>query len=226
MSLFIFDLDGVIVSTSKNHYNAWRTIAKEVGVELTAEDNEQIKGIPRRESLERILEMAGLEDMEEEKIRSLMERKNRLYRESVASLRPRDALEGARPFLVHVKKEGHMTALASASKNAPFILERLALAHAFDYIVYPDEVRHPKPAPDIFLRAAKRLNHPVTDCVGFEDAQAGIEGINEAGMLSVGIGNKEELRQADVVYPSLQEADYGEIVKKLRERRFDGRKGS
>ena len=91
-------------------------------------------------------------------------------------------------------------ALASASRNGPLLIERLEIEDYFDYVVNPADVSKGKPAPDIFLKASRELNIAPEFCVGIEDAVAGIAAIKAAGMIAVGIGKKEELLQADIVY--------------------------
>ncbi|HQN22284.1 MAG TPA: HAD hydrolase-like protein, partial [Thermotogota bacterium] len=58
---YIFDLDGVVVDTARFHYLAWKETARELGFELTQEDNERLKGVSRMESLEIILGLAGID---------------------------------------------------------------------------------------------------------------------------------------------------------------------
>ncbi|WMT41322.1 HAD-IA family hydrolase [Paenibacillus sp. D2_2] len=97
------------------------------------------------------------------------------------------------------------TGLASASHNAPFILDKLGLRHYFDVIVDPGTLQNGKPDPEIFLTAAKLLQLSPDNCVGIEDAAAGVEAINRADMYSIGVGDPIILSHADYVVKCLLE---------------------
>ena len=90
---FIFDLDGVLTDTAEYHYRAWKRLADEEGIPFTREDNEHLRGIPRRESLLLILKGRAYP---EEKIQEMMERKNSYYLDFIHEIKPSDLLPGAR----------------------------------------------------------------------------------------------------------------------------------
>lgn len=115
------------------------------------------------------------------------------------NLTPVDVLPEIRGFLEACHGTGIKTALASASRNAPFIIRRLGLEEAFDFIADAEKVKHSKPAPDIFLAAAEGFGLAPHECIGIEDAAAGIEAIHAAGMKAVGIGSPETLSKADIL---------------------------
>src|SRR5512143_3159018 len=96
---FIFDLDGVLTDTAEYHYRAWKRLADEEGIPFMREDNEQLRGIPRRESLMLILKGRTYP---EEKIREMMERKNNYYLEYIREVKPGDLLPGARELLEEI----------------------------------------------------------------------------------------------------------------------------
>lgn len=99
-----------------------------------------------------------------------------------------------------LREHGIPTALASSSHNAPFIVEKLRLE--FDFCVDPDSVAHGKPAPDIYLAAARQFGLPPENCAGVEDAASGIAAIRAAGMLCIGIGAPAIDGGADVAISS------------------------
>lgn len=103
--------------------------------------------------------------------------------------------------------------LASASLNAPLILERLGAARWFQAVADPAALRKGKPDPEIFLQAAERLGVPPGNCIGVEDAAAGVAAIRAAGMKAVGIGSAEQLGAADLVLPTTAELDAGKLLK-------------
>lgn len=200
----IFDLDGVIVDTAKYHYLAWKRLAWELGFEFKESDNERLKGVSRMKSLEILLEVGGLSFSDEEML-LLADKKNNWYVEYISSIDESELLEGAKDYLIYLKKIGVKIALGSASKNAPVILSRLKIANLFDSIVDGNKVSKAKPDPEVFLIAAKELGLKPQDCVVFEDAEAGITAAKAAGMRTVGIGKRDILAEADIVVLGLYE---------------------
>jgi beta-phosphoglucomutase len=203
----LFDLDGVITDTAEYHYMAWKQLASEIHIEIDREFNEMLKGVSRMESLERILRHGQRErDFTPEEKQELATKKNKQYVQLLEQVTPSDVYPGIRELLLELKTSGIHAVIASASKNAPQILRSLQLTDLFDYIVDPDEVAQGKPAPDIFLRGAEAVGATAKDCIGIEDAQAGIEAIKSAQMIAVGIGDEALLTAsgADVVLPTTE----------------------
>jgi len=198
----IFDLDGVIVDTAKYHYLAWRRLATQLGFDFTPADNERLKGVSRMRSLEILLEVGG-RSFDPATCRTLAARKNSWYVEYIRAMDAREILPGASEYIGLLRKAGVKTALASASKNAPTILERLGISGLFDAVVDGTQVTNSKPDPEAFLLAASAMGVPPRDCVVFEDAEAGVEAARRAGMGIVGIGRPESLKDADLVAASL-----------------------
>ena len=212
---FIFDLDGVITDTAKYHYIAWKELASEIGIEIDLKFNEQLKGISRMDSLERILTLGNKNDAytEVEK-EALATKKNTHYVQLLQSLTPDDLLPGVKTFLDEAKAKNIPCAIASASKNAPFILDKLGVMQDFDTIVDPATLKKGKPDPEIFIQAALALGIEPAEAVGFEDAQAGIDGIKAAGMYAVGVYSGEELHGADVIVEKLTDLNIDELLAK------------
>lgn len=207
----IFDLDGVVVDTAKYHYQAWKRLARELGFDFDERDNERLKGVSRMRSLEILLEIGGvsLNSVEPD---ALAAKKNGWYLEFIRKMTPDEILPGAKELLEELRSKGIKLALGSASKNAPVILERLGLAAHFDTIVDGNKVTRAKPAPDIFLRGAEELNVEPANCVVFEDAEAGIQAAINAGMRTVGIGNTDILKKADIVFPGVKMVTYDKLL--------------
>jgi len=198
----IFDLDGVIADTAVVHDAAWRRLAQETGLPFDASIGERLKGVDRMGSLDILLERAGRAYSAEEKL-ALGERKNDYYREQIQRFGPDQLLPGARAAIAAVRAAGLKVGLASASRNAPLLLERLGVAHLFDYIVDAAHIQRSKPDPEIFLAAAAGLGVAPAACLGVEDAAAGVASIHAAGMAAVGIGQPSALAQAETVLPGL-----------------------
>lgn len=200
----IFDLDGVIVDTAHFHFLAWRKAAEQVGFALTPELNEKLKGVSRVDSLKKILEWAGAEVSQQE-FDLLADNKNADYLTYVEAMTEGDILPGVREFLETVRGWGYPVALGSASKNAPKILEKTGLTAYFDAIVDGNSVTKAKPDPEVFLVAAGKLGVNASDCVVFEDSEAGVTAANDAQMTSVGIGDTSNLGHAHFVFRDFNE---------------------
>jgi len=201
---FIFDLDGVIVDTAKYHYLAWRELANQLGFDFTEEQNEQLKGVSRVRSLEILLGIGKIELEEEVKIKLLHE-KNEQYLTYIAKMDHTEILPGIHDLLNYLKKNGIPFSLGSASKNARLILKTLNLMELFDAVVDGNDVSTAKPDPEVFLIAAQKLGFLPQDCIVVEDAKAGVQAANSAGMLSIGIGDEKVLSEADFTLKSTSE---------------------
>lgn len=188
----LFDLDGVITDTAEYHYLAWKKLAEEQGIYIDRAFNEQLKGVSRDDSLRRILAHGG-KSVDDAEFARLTTRKNDNYVEMIQAVRPEDVYPGILALLQALRAAGKKIALASASKNGPFLLEKMQLTAYFDAIADPAAVAHSKPAPDIFLAAAQGVGVDIRDCIGIEDAAAGITAIKAAGALPVGVGKAEDL---------------------------------
>ena len=184
---FLFDLDGVLVDTAQYHFLAWQRMASELGIHFGEAENEQLKGVSRAESLNRILAWGG-QTMPETEKQHWMTLKNEWYLELVRGMPANDYLPGAYEFLVASRGAGIKVALGSASKNAPLILERLGWMPLFDALVDGNVVTASKPDPEVFLEGARRLGLQPEECVVFEDSEAGVEAARRGGMKVVGIG--------------------------------------
>lgn len=198
----LFDLDGVLVDTAKYHYQAWGKLAESLGFHFTEEDNERLKGVSRRASLEILLSVGGVTLSEEEKEKA-MEKKNADYVEMISAMTPEGILPGALELLEELKAAGIKTALGSASKNAPIILKNTGLDRHLDAVVDGNRTSQAKPDPEVFLLGASDLGLKPEECVVFEDAEAGIEAGLAGGMLTVGIGHEDQLGKAHALFANL-----------------------
>ena len=190
----LFDLDGVITDTAEFHYRAWKKLGEEIGISIDRNFNEQLKGVSREDSLTLLLAYGKKEnDFSNEEFAALAKRKNEYYLEMIQEITPADVFPGIVPLLSELKDTGIKIALASASKNWPLLLDKMQLSDYFDAIADPSKVASGKPAPDIFLLAAKEIGLEATDCLGIEDAKAGIQAIIASGAYPVGVGRKEDL---------------------------------
>jgi len=210
----LFDLDGVLVDTAKYHYQAWSRLAESLGFTFTLEDNERLKGVSRRASLEILLQIGNV-SLSEEEMENAMEQKNRNYVDMISRMTPDGILPGALELLKELREAGIRTALGSASRNSPLILEKTGLSLWLDAVVDGNRTSRAKPDPEVFLLGASDLNLSPGECLVFEDAEAGIEAARRGGMRSVGIGHPDQLGEADLVFPSLEGVTWALLSEKL-----------
>ncbi len=200
----LFDLDGVLCDTAHLHYKAWKKVSDENLLHFDHEVNKGLLGVSREASLQVILDHNDI-DWPEEKRHEVLKRKNDAYVASLDTITAHDLFPGVHDLLTDLKKHGIRIALASASKNARTVCEKLGILDLFDAIADITSVQKPKPEADIFLLASEQLGVWYTNCVGVEDAKAGIEAIKRAGMKAVGIGAASELPLSDIVLEGPQE---------------------
>ena len=203
----VFDLDGVLTDTARAHYVAWKALADELAIPFDEAANEALKGVDRAGSLELILARGRRAYSATEKA-DLAARKNARYRALIAHVTPDDLLPGARAALERARAAGLAMALASASRNAPALLQRLGIARFFDAVVDPASLARGKPDPEIFLAAAAELGVAPAACVGVEDSRAGVAAIKAAGMGALGVGDRAVLAEADAVVADLSDVDW------------------
>ncbi|MAT90409.1 MAG: beta-phosphoglucomutase [Flavobacteriaceae bacterium] len=201
---FIFDLDGVIVDTAKYHYLAWQRLAQSLGFSFSEVQNEELKGVSRVRSLEKILAWGGV-TLSETDFKEQLHKKNEDYLSYIDSMSRDELLPDVERVLLYLKNQGQPIALGSASKNARLILKKTNLFDLFDIIVDGTNVTKAKPSPEVFLVAAKQLEIAPEACIVFEDSVAGIQAANTAGMLSIGVGEASVLGKADRVIKNFTE---------------------
>ncbi len=200
----IFDLDGVLVTTDELHFTAWKALADKLGInDFTKADNVRQRGVSRMASLEVVLEKTDRAFSEEEKL-TLAEEKNEIYVRSLSALSETDVLSGANEFIDYLKSKGIKTAVGSASKNTPLILEKTKLANKFDAVSCGLDTTKSKPDPEVFLIAAKKLGVAPCDCVVVEDSDAGIEAAKTGGKYAIAVGAAEYNPKADVAIKDLE----------------------
>lgn len=186
ISGIIFDLDGVLLSTDKFHFLAWKKLADKMNINFTEKDNERLRGVSRMESLEIVLSLSEtpLNLTENEKI-ALATEKNDCYREFLKTLTPADIADEVRVTLKTLRDKEYKLAVGSSSKNTRFILEKTALTDAFDAIADGNDIVNSKPDPEVFLKAASLINVAPENCAVIEDAEAGLEAATKGNMLPI-----------------------------------------
>lgn len=205
-------MDGVITDTAKFHYEAWGRLAREkIGFTLTPAQNEQLKGVSRKGSLNILLEL-GNRRISEEDFEAWCELKNGWYLDLIKTMSPADILPGVMEFLAKLKAKGIKLAVGSASKNCIAVINSLKIADEFDAIVDGNDVTKTKPDPEVFLLSAKRLGVPPQNSIVFEDAVSGIDAALAGDFWSVGVGKESELSHAHKVIPGFDNINPEEIL--------------
>lgn len=213
---FVFDLDGVITDTAQFHTKAWSKLAQQLGVEWSDELQNGLKGLSRMDSLELILTTGGKEnDYSATEKEKLATQKNDLYLQFVKTITPADIFPGIKEFLDELNQQGYLMSIASASKNAPTVLSKLELTDYFEHVVDQNTLTKGKPDPEIFIKAAEIIGLKPEQCIGLEDATAGISGINAANEVSLGVGSPAILTEADMVFEDTKEITLANIKAKM-----------
>ncbi len=213
IAAFIFDLDGVLTDTAEYHYRGWKRLADELGIPFDRQRNELLRGIPRRRSLELLLDG---HPATESQMQEWMERKNRYYVELIQQMTPADVLPGALDLLEELRQAGIKIGIGSASKNTHSVLDRL---HLWDYVEAVSDgysVQRQKPAPDLFLHCAQQLGIDPSQAIVVEDAASGVEAALAGGFWAMGLGPEERVSAAHVVFPSLEGVHLHDILSALR----------
>ncbi len=188
MKGFIFDLDGVIVSTDGLHYLAWKQMADKEGIYFDEKINNRLRGVSRMASLEIVLERASREYSDEEKL-VLATYKNDIYKELLKSLTPADILPGVATTLNELRTRGYKLAIGSSSRNTPAILKYIGLEGFFDAVSDGNNITNSKPDPEVFIKGALFLGLDCEECYVVEDAKAGIDAGRAGGFTTIALGD-------------------------------------
>ncbi|MEG3152400.1 beta-phosphoglucomutase [Sphingomonas sp. ZT3P38] len=196
-----FDLDGVLTDTARAHFRAWKRLADSIGIPFDEAANEALKGVDRMGSLALILgDRLGFDAAARADFAA---QKNEWYLKEIEEFGPGDLFPGARDAIEQCRAAGLSVALASASRNAPLLLQRMEIDELFDVVVDPASVAAGKPAPDIFLAAARAVGAAPERVLGVEDAPAGVAAIHAAGMAALGVGTRDALPAADLIIATI-----------------------
>ena len=213
---FVFDLDGVIINTAVIHYRAWQNELQKYGINFTKKENEGLKGLPRLATLKAILKLKNkLDYFSKNELLVISNAKNLFYKKLIANeISKKDILPGIKRFLQLAKQNNLKLAIASSSHNAPSILKKLDLFDVFDYIVDPKTIKNGKPAPDIFIKACKKVGVSVNEAIGFEDAIEGVKGLLAANIKTVAItwGVKANWDGVALKITNTSELDFDKII--------------
>lgn len=209
LKAFIFDMDGVLTDTVEYHYRSWQRLASDLKIPFSKKDNEKLLGLSRSDSLKIFLKGKQVSPLE---FQQLLQKKNDYFLALLQDFSPANLLPGVRELLLQLKNAGYKMAVASSSRNTSLILKRLEITAFFDAVSDSNTVAKAKPAPDLFLDAARRLMARPEECVVFEDSVAGVEAGRRAEMLVVGVGAENLVGRAHLRYPSMAQVDLNQIL--------------
>lgn len=198
----IFDLDGVICSTDRYHYLAWKTLADRLGLPFDEEINGKLRGVSRMESLEIVLGDRK-ENFSPEEKQALAEEKNRIYRGYLAQMTPEDLSEDVRVTLNTLRQRGYLLAIGSSSKNTRQILTQLGLGAFFDAVADGTQITRSKPDPEVFLLAASMLGVSPENAVVIEDAESGVRAAVKGSFRTIGIRSERNDPHSDITIKRL-----------------------
>ena len=177
----IFDCDGTLADTMPLHWRAWQAIAARHKLHFPQDRFYALGGVPSRD----ILKMLGKEQGILLDPIAVAREKEAEYLPLIAQVEPINAVVG-------VARENYgkvPMAVASGGTREIIgqVLERVGIRSLFDVIVTSEDIVHQKPAPDIFLEAARRIGVPPRFCRAYEDTDLGLQAIRAAGMEAVDV---------------------------------------
>lgn len=185
MKAILFDCDGVIADTNPAHARSWKLLADEHGLVFGPAEFRRMLGRTREDSLAILL--AGRK-IDPAAFNAMLARKQALFLTEFDRPEGVKILPGAAELIASAREEGLALALASSSRNGARVLARLGLTGQFDAVVDGNCDLPPKPAPDVFIEAARRLGIAHRDAIVIEDSAAGVEAARKGGFRVVSVG--------------------------------------
>jgi beta-phosphoglucomutase len=212
----IFDFNGIIVDDEPIHFELFRKVLREEGVVLTEEDYyAHYLGMDDRGCFSAAFRDHGIE-ITAGQLTSLINRKAAYYLEAIK--KKMHLFPGVKTLVPELARQFHLAIASGALRNEiELILSNVTLRDYFEAIVSAEDVKQGKPDPEIFLKVLAQLNERLRDggaisaaeCLVIEDSREGIRAARQAGMRCLAVTNShraEELREADVIVSSLEEA--------------------
>mgnify|MGYP002514666340 CR=1 FL=1 len=194
----IFDLDGVIVSTDKQHYLGWKALSDRLGIHFDEVINNRFRGVSRMACMDILEEIGGKHYTDEEKV-TYATWKNDYYRELLGQMSASDLSGEVKSTLDILRSKGLKLAIGSSSKNAKFILRQIGLGDYFDAISDGTNIVRSKPDPEVFLKAAEYLDLRPEECLVVEDAVAGVDAARNGGMKAAAVGDAASKQYGDYI---------------------------
>ena len=187
----LFDMDGVIFDTEREYLKEWNKIFEKYGYEMKKEIYVSVMGRGRKKVKEIFKENFG-DDLP---IEEMYIEKDKMLKEAIENNEV-PLKQGALELLEFLKKNGYKTALATSAKKdrVKSQVNHAKINNLFDAIVCADDIVNSKPDPEIFLKAAEKVNIKPENCIVIEDSEAGIRAAFNAGMIAFHV---KDLKEAD-----------------------------
>lgn len=210
---YIFDLDGVLIDSSRIHYNGWRKVLGKFNKDFDYETfRSKYFGKRGQETLDMIF---GDGKFSQEEARSISDEVDSNFVDTVADAGT--PIHGALEFVRSLKEVGEKVALATSAprQNVDAFLDAFSLRRVFDAEICGDDVSNGKPDPEVFLKAASALSENPKDCVVFEDSFPGVTAAKAAGATCVALlttASREVLKAADYFIEDFLDKELGRII--------------
>lgn len=214
MEAFIFDMDGVIIDSEPLHFEVDIHTMNHFGIEITQKDLERFVGMTNPE----MWDIITREYQMRQSVSEIIEYQLALKIEKLRSL-DIGPIDGIVNLISELNRFGIPMALASSSPRAFImaVLQKFGIVGEFARIVSGEEVNKGKPAPDVYLEAAKLLGVRPGNCVVLEDSMHGVAAAKAAGMKCIGFDNpnsgNQDLSKADVIVTSIRDIQVEELLK-------------
>ncbi len=211
----VFDLDGVLIDSHDQHHAAWIRLAGEIGEEITPDQFARSFGMRNEMCIPHVFGWAEPEDRE--RIVELGDRKEEHYRDILAE-ESIDSLPGVAGFVEQLRQNGIPGSVGSSTSviNIRLCIEAIGLGDFFgDCLTGAEDVARGKPAPDVFLEAAAKMNRFPRHCVVIEDAHVGVEAGRAAGMKVIAVTTTHpaaSFEGPDLIVDRLDEVGIGDLV--------------
>lgn len=202
----IFDMDGVVADTETVAFIADCNVLKSIGAVKSEKDYVRSVGMPARQVYNRILNEKDIDA----DVNELLEKREAEVGRVIASEGLKQA-GGFNEIVRKLKEKSYKVALASSASRRTVnkVLAALKLRNVFSLIVSADDVKMNKPAPDIYIEAARGLNMSPEECVAVEDSETGVTSAKSAGLKCIALRTEQtaehDLSAADVIVKSLKE---------------------
>ena len=211
----MFDLDGLLADTEDFHVLAYDAVAIALGIKLPRDYIISFIGAPTFVNLRRLMRDFGIP---ESRFEELLKIRYDRYTEIVRTT-PLDPMDGALECIITMRNRGFKTALVTSSlrEHSLAVLENISkhsspgvdIKNLFDIMVFGDEIKELKPAPDIYIEAVARLKTNPERCIALEDSEAGVASAKAAGLIVIAVPcphtKEQKLEKADLIVPSLHE---------------------
>lgn len=210
----IFDMDGVLIDSEPIYQEQEVDLFKKLGIHVSEEEHNQFMGMGAKNVCQILIEKFQLPYTPDE----LVQISEEMYFEYLKRRENIKPIDGVEDIILEALDREIEIALASSSsfQNIELVLGLLDFLHYFKIRASGEEVEQSKPAPDIFLLAAQRLNAAPASCLVIEDSRNGVVAANAAGMTSIGYapphGRKQDLSMANVVVQSLREVNLNQFL--------------